>query len=211
MAAKTNKSGTDLDCGKNWGGSSKAMEPAMAVNILNNIKEKGYTIQKIIMDDDVTTLAKIRREVHASLEKCSDRNHTVKNFNSTLYALQRNKIIQKSLSSTTLSHIKKCFTYALPSNKNNPIGLQRNLLAIPHHLFGDHQQCDISWCRFLQSPDTCAKKLFNSLLKVFTKYSDIAEKLSSLESTQINENLNYLVSTKNPKTSSTLVLRVHPI
>lgn len=139
------------------------------------------------------------------------RNHTVKNFNSTLYALQKTKIIQKSLSSTTISHIKKCFTYALPSNKNNPIGLQRNLLAIPHHLFGDHQQCDISWCRFLQSPDTCAKKLFNSLLKVFTKYSDIAEKLSSLESTQINENLNYLVSTKNPKTSSTLVLRVHPI
>lgn len=97
------------------------MEPAMAVNILNNIKEKGYNIQKIIMDDDVNTVAKIRREVHASLEKCSDRNHTVKNFNSTLYALQRNKIIQKSLSSTTISHIKKCFTYALSSNKNNPI------------------------------------------------------------------------------------------
>lgn len=39
----------------------------MAVNILNNIKEKGYNIQKIIMDDDATTVAKIRREVHASL------------------------------------------------------------------------------------------------------------------------------------------------
>lgn len=93
----------------------------MAVNILNNIKEKGYNIQKIIMDDDVNTVAKIRREVDASLEKCSDRNHTVKNFNSTLYALQKTKIIQKSLNSTTLSHIKKCFTYALSSNKNNPI------------------------------------------------------------------------------------------
>lgn len=129
------------------------MEPAMAVNILNNIKEKGYNIQKIIMDDDdATTVAKIGREVDASLEKCSDSNHTVKNFNSTLYALQRNKIIQKSLSSTTISHIEKCFTYALSSNKNNPIGLQRNLLDIPHHLFGGHQQCDISWCRFSSKP-----------------------------------------------------------
>lgn len=52
----------------------------MAVNILNNIKEKGYNIQKIIMDDDATTVAKIRREVDASLEKCSDRNHTIKNL-----------------------------------------------------------------------------------------------------------------------------------
>lgn len=89
--------------------------------------------------------------------------------------------------------------------------MKKNLLAIPHHLFGDHQQCEISWCRFLQSPNTYVPKnlpfgkylqnedLFNSLLKVFTQYSEIAQKLSSLESTQINENFNQLVSTKNPK------------
>lgn len=211
VEAKTDKIVTDHDCRKNWGGSSKAMEPAMAVDILNNIKEKGHNIQKIIMDDDATTIAKIRREVDSSVEKCSDRNHTVKNFTNTLYALQKDKIIQKSLSSTTISHIKKCFTYALSSNRNNPIGMKKNLLAIPHHLFGDHQQCEISWCRFLQSPNTYVPKnlpfgkylqnedLFNSLLKVFTQYSEIAQKLSSLESTQINENFNQLVSTKNPK------------
>lgn len=69
VAAKTDKIVTDHDCRKNWGGSSKAMEPAMAVDILNNIKEKGHNIQKIIMDDDATTIAKIRREVDSSVEK----------------------------------------------------------------------------------------------------------------------------------------------
>ena len=40
----------------------------MAVNILNEIKEKGYGVRKIIMDDETTTIAKM----HSSIEKCSD-------------------------------------------------------------------------------------------------------------------------------------------
>lgn len=63
----------------------------MAVDFVNNIKEKGHNIQKIIMDDDATTIAKIRREVDASVEKCSDRDHTVKTFTNTLCALQKKK------------------------------------------------------------------------------------------------------------------------
>ena len=211
VATKSGNTVPDHDCRKNWGGSSKAMEPAMAVNILNEIKEKGYGVRKIIMDDDTTTIAKIHREFDSSIEKCSDRNHTVKNFVNTLYALQRDKQIQKSLSTTTISHLKKCFTYALSKNKNDALGLRRNLTAIPNHLFGDHQLCDISWCRFLQNPDTYVprnlpygkylqnKDLLEHLVKIFTQYAYNAEKLSTLESTQSNENFNQLVSTKNPK------------
>ena len=163
------------------------------------------------MDDDATTIAKIRREVDSTIKKSSDRNHTVKNFTNTLFTLPKDKEIQKSLSSATIGHIKKCFTYALSTNKNNPNGLKENLEAIPHHLFGDHKQCNISWCRFLQNPDTYVPKhlpfgrylqtqaLFDNLLKIFTQYAKNAEKLSSLESTQMNENFNQLVSTKNPK------------
>ena len=43
----------------------------------------------------------------------SGRNHTVNNFVKTLYVLQKDKQIQKSLSISTLIHIKKCFTYTL--------------------------------------------------------------------------------------------------
>lgn len=63
----------------------------MAVDFVNNIKEMGHNIQKIIMDDDATTIAKIRREVDALVEKCSDRDHTVKTFTNTLCALQKKK------------------------------------------------------------------------------------------------------------------------
>jgi hypothetical protein len=89
------------------------------------------------MDDAATTIAKIRREVGSTIEKSGDRSHTVKNFTNTLYTLQKDKEIQKSISSATISHIKKCFTYALSTNKN-PNGLKENLEAIPNHLFGDH-------------------------------------------------------------------------
>jgi hypothetical protein len=66
VAAKTGNSVPEHDCRKNWGGSSKAMDPAIAVDILNDIKGKGYEVRKIIMDDDATTIAKIRREVDST-------------------------------------------------------------------------------------------------------------------------------------------------
>ncbi|XP_062601452.1 uncharacterized protein LOC134263157 [Saccostrea cucullata] len=199
------------DCRKNWDGSSKAMEPAMAVDILNNIKEKGHQVRTIVMDDDATTIAKIRREVDESIHKSSDRNHTVKNFTNTLYTVQKDKKLHKVLSSKTINHIKKCFCYALASNKDSPSTLRDNLLAIPHHLYGDHQKCSETWCRYLQRPDKYIpknlpygkylsdKELFTELNQIFTQYSEIADKLSTLESTQRNENFNQMVAHKNPK------------
>lgn len=41
---KIDKIVIDYDCRKNWGGSLKVMEFVMVVDILNNIKEKGYNI-----------------------------------------------------------------------------------------------------------------------------------------------------------------------
>jgi hypothetical protein len=60
----------------------------------------------------------------------------VKTFTNTLYTLQKDEEIQKSPSSATISHIKKFFTNALSTNKNNPNALKENLEAILHHLFG---------------------------------------------------------------------------
>ena len=115
---------SDHDRRENW-----VMEPAMTDNILNEIKEKGYDVRKIAMDEDTITIAKIHREFDSSIEKCSYRNHTVKKFVNTLYAKQKDKQIQKSLSTSTISHLKY-FTYALSKNKNDALGLRRNLTAI---------------------------------------------------------------------------------
>ena len=88
----------------------------------------------------------------------------------TLYVSQNEKQIQKSLSTSTKSHLKKCFTYALSKNKNDALGLRRNLTAIPNHVFEDHQMCDITWCRFLQNPDIYIPR--KCLLSMFTMHKN---------------------------------------
>ena len=46
---------------KHWIGSSKAREPALAVNILNSIKDKRHQLKKnIVVDNNTTTIAKVK-------------------------------------------------------------------------------------------------------------------------------------------------------
>ena len=73
------------DCPKNFEGSSKAMESALAVKMLKALKEEGYTVKTLIMDDDTTTISRVRKEVDSYIEKKSDRNHVRKNISNELY------------------------------------------------------------------------------------------------------------------------------
>jgi hypothetical protein len=210
-AAKKNVPPTPHDCRKNWAGSAKAMEPAMAVEILSNIKEKGHAVKKLVMDDDATTIAKVRNELDANIEKGSDRNHTIKNFTNSLYALQKEKKLQRVFSTKTINHVKKCFAIAIAKNKNNSTELKQNLLAIPGHLFGNHNNCTIAWCNYLKDPENYVPKylpyckylsnqdLYHGLSSIFSVYADKSDRLSTLGSTQSNESFNSMVSLKNPK------------
>lgn len=93
------------------------MEPSMAVKILKSIENKGHKVKTLVMDDDTSTNHKVRLEVNADIQKCSDKNHSFKNFTNNLYALQKEKY-KRILSAKTISHIKKCFAYAVSSNKS---------------------------------------------------------------------------------------------
>ena len=53
--------------------------------------------------------------------------------------------------------------------------------------------------------------LYQDIVHLFSLYAEQSERLSSLESTQSNDIFNFIVSRKNPKTSSTLVLRAHMV
>ena len=210
VASKQGVAPQQHDCRKNWNGSSKAMEPAMAVNILTRIKDKGHQLKKLVMDDDTTTIAKVRNEVESTIEKCSDKNHTMKIFTNALYSLQKDKKLQRVISTKTINHIKKCFSYAISKNID-AVELKENLVAIPHHLFGNHQKCDVSWCRYLQNPDSYVPRnlpygkylsnqdLFDGLLQIFKTYAEKSDRLLALGSTQSNESFNAMVSAKNPK------------
>ena len=49
------------DCRMNWGGSSKAMESDLAVDMLVSGTTEKACISTIIMDEDSTTMAKIKK------------------------------------------------------------------------------------------------------------------------------------------------------
>ena len=66
------------------------MKPAMTVNILTSIKDKGHQFEKLVMDSRTTTIAKVRNEVENTIEKCRDKNHMMKNINYALFSLQKN-------------------------------------------------------------------------------------------------------------------------
>ena len=57
------------------------------------------------------------------------------------------------MSTKTFIHIKKCYSYAIFKN-TDAVELKENIMAIPYHLFGNHQKCDVSCCRYLQNPDS---------------------------------------------------------
>lgn len=188
----------DDDCRQNWSGSSKTMEPAMAVNIIRNIESKGHKVRTLVIDDDTSTICKIRSEVNPEIKKCSDKNHYFRNFTNHLFTLQKEKY-KRILRTKIINHIKNVVHMLF----------HPNLIGIPHHLFGDHSQCNYTWCLYLQNrypyvPKNLPygkylsnKEHHHDLVKLFTLYAEHCDKLYSLESTQNNESFNQIVESKN--------------
>ncbi|XP_078329120.1 uncharacterized protein LOC111135496 isoform X1 [Crassostrea virginica] len=132
----TSKDPSSHDCRKNWTGSSKSMEPDMAVNMLHNLKDKGFHVKNLVMDNDATTISKARSNFDQNIQKFSDFNHTKKNFTNKLYQMKKDKKYSL-LGAKTIKHLTKLFAYVVKSNKD-PVKLKNNLQSIPCHVFGDH-------------------------------------------------------------------------
>lgn len=210
---QTSTTGTSLekdhDCRKNWTKSSKAMESDMAIEMLHDLKTRDFHVKNLIMDNDSTTLAKAKLSFDPNIQKISDFNHTKKNLASKLYDMKKEKKYPL-LGPKSIQHLLKCFTYAVKSNNDTSV-LKKNLEIIPSHVFGDHKECDMKWCKYLQDPENYKPKHLpygkyltgedfrNDLQHVFSDLAKNATKLSNLGSTQANENFNRIVACKNPK------------
>ena len=105
---------------------------------------------------------------------------------------------------------------AVSENKDKPNKLKASFQAIVPHAFGDHKVCEdlqIEWCQFLKDPENFQHKYLENgedLLEdglrsyIEEKISNFTtdgfvRKLAPCGSTQVNENLNMIVGTKNPK------------
>lgn len=68
------------NCTKNWSGSAKAMEPDVGIHLIKSVENQGVKVSTIIMDDDTTTMARIRQDLDHTVTKWSDVNHTTKHL-----------------------------------------------------------------------------------------------------------------------------------
>lgn len=199
---------SDHDCRKNYAGSARSMESAIAVDIVSHVMELGYRIETITMDDDTTTISRLRSTVDPEIEKRSDKNHVKKNISNSLYNIKKN---YKSLTGTAISYFVKCASYAISQNCDDSKSLQTNLEAIVPHAFGEHERCDTAWCGYLKNPDTYKHTalpggcdLSDELLRkdletVFGRLAEKSDKLTHCGSSQANESLNFVITTKAPK------------
>lgn len=199
---------SDHDCRKNYAGSARSMESAIAVDLVSHMMELGYRIQSITMDDDTTTISRLKSTVDPNIEKLCDKNHIKKNLSNSLYNVKKD---YKQLSSTVISYLVKCTSYAISQNHGDAESLKKNLAVIVPHAFGEHEHCSESWCGYKKTPDTYKHSglpggcdLTNTLLKrdletVFNKLVEKSDKLVHCGSSQANESLNYIISTKAPK------------
>ena len=127
------------DCSCNWDGSSKGMEPDAAVSIVQDIERQGVDVATLIMDDDATTIARLRKALGHVIEKWSDIGHTKKHLTSALYTMAKT---HKPLTADIIKALVRWFSFAMAQNKDDVDGLKKSLQQIVPHEFGDHDLCE---------------------------------------------------------------------
>ena len=195
-------------CHKNWDGSSKAMEPDVGGELVKTVEAQGVDVDVIIMDDDATTMARIRKDMNHNISKWSDINHTSKHLGNSLYSLQKK---HKSLTTPVIKWFQKCFKYAIAQNKGNVEECRSALQQIVPHAFGDHEKCSKTWCGYIRNSDTykhsslpygkdlSGKTFQQDLEAVFSAFANNAEKIAPGGSTKDVESFNNMVAAKAPK------------
>lgn len=172
------------------------------------MEEMGYLVNSLTMDDDSTTMARLRQEVEHTITKRSDSNHFRKNFSGELMGLHEKH--KRSISTNVIDYFVKDMLYAIKQNQTDEENLKKTINAIVPHAFGDHTHCS-SWCGYLSDPNGYKHKtlpygrdlkgddLRTDLENIFSKYSENVERLTNLGSSQANESLNFMISMKAPK------------
>ncbi len=140
------------DCHCDWSGSSKAMEPDLGAELAATCENHGVQVTILVGDDDSATIKKVRESVSHSVDKWSDTVHAKRSFGCHLYSLHSKH--KGKLSANVIDYLQKCFGYALKQNKDNVEQLTRSLKAIVPHAVGEHEQCSITWCGYLNNPTT---------------------------------------------------------
>lgn len=195
----------DHDCRKIFSVSAKAMEPDMAVQLIDKhklLKRLNAKVTRVMGDDDASVMAAVQRESDEAIEKWSDFNHAKKAFTSALYNMK--------LAHGLIQYFGSCFSTAIQQNKDNPNAVEAALKNILPHTYGEHTNCG-DWCGYKELGDNYVHKylpdgkplsdpqLRLSLDKLFERFAENSNKLAPCGSSQPNESFNQMVTCKIPK------------
>jgi hypothetical protein len=88
----------------------------------------------LVMDNDSTTLARVKAVVNPNISKKSDSNHTKTGFTGNLVDLSNKHKVLRNVK--VMSHIERCFMYCVRQNENNEQRLKNDPRTIVPHLYG---------------------------------------------------------------------------
>ena len=161
------------------------------------------------MDDDATTIARLRQELNHSIIKWSDLMHTKKHLQSALYALNKT---HRSLTGDIIKALLRWFAYAVTQNKGNVDGYIKAVRQIVPHAFGEHELCvGYDWCGYQSDPENFKHKSFpngkdltgdllrSALNGVFDVFIKNAEKIAPGATTREVESFNNMIKQKATK------------
>lgn len=126
------------------------MEPDIAAKVVMNIKQnENVQVGVLIMDHDTTTASKLRETLTARLSS-GVTGITQENILVIAYTPCKKR---RCLTRKVIQYIQKCFSYAVAENKYDPGGLAKSLNQIVPHAFGEHENCNDSWCGNFINPE----------------------------------------------------------
>ena len=161
--------------------------PDVGGELVKTVEAQGVDVDVIIMDDDATTMARIRKDMNHNISKWSDINHTSKHFGNSLYSLQKK---HKSLTTPIIKWFQKCFKYAIAQNKGNVekclvhynklyLMLLETMKSVQHGVVTSEILTHTNTAVFHMEKTSVGKR-FNRILRRYSVYLQIMQKILPL-------------------------------
>lgn len=88
------------------------------------------------MDDDTTTMARVRQNIDHDIDKWRCISRVKNNLGKKLYSLPQTH--KNAICTDDIKHLMKCFTNAIHGNKNDAEQIKSAILAITPYVFNEY-------------------------------------------------------------------------
>ncbi|XP_022182694.1 uncharacterized protein LOC111042410 [Myzus persicae] len=152
----------DHKCFLNWDKASTGMEAdGIAEGFVRSVELHGLKFNRLIGDGDSSVSKRLLELVpygsHQLVKKIECRNHILRNYSTKLSALTKiikypsylRHIITKNITKF-IAAIRKAIQYRKKldiSEADKIKGLKKDILNCPYHIFGQHKNCDVYFCK----------------------------------------------------------------